>query len=66
MPKKGPITRIGLSREMYDYIDALINKTEIKQKYDYKSVADFVMAAIREKLDQLEEELRSPLKKLVE
>jgi len=66
MAKKGLITRIALSREMYDYIDELIKKTEVKQKYDYKSVADFVRAAVRDKLNQLEEELRSPLKKLVD
>jgi len=54
-------TRINISKEMAEYIEEIIKHPKIKKKYDFQSVADFVRAAVREKLDRLEKELKASL-----
>jgi len=65
MPGKG-FENVGLPREMIEYIDELISNSEIKKAYGFKSRAEFVRYATSKLIKELEEELRSPLKKLVE
>lgn len=51
-------TKINISTEMMDYIRDLIGKPKVKRRYHFVSVADFIRAAIREKIKAIEGELK--------
>lgn len=53
-----------ITKEMSDYINNFINKKEIKERYDYKSVSEFVRSAIREKLEKHHRDLEPSIEEM--
>lgn len=53
-------TKINISKEMSNYVKGLIGNPVVKRKYDFQSVADFVRAALSDKIKEVEREISEP------
>lgn len=45
---------LSIPAEMYEHIQTLIEKPEVKKKYGFDSVAEFIRAALRKLIHEVE------------
>ncbi len=46
--------RVRLPRDMHDYVKILIYREQVKKKYHFHSIADFVRIAVQDKIREVE------------